>query len=317
MYFPSKEAKHRLRYSVVVILSMVLMIAGVVAAIYVIRFQIQQSSASPYASLIASVLNSVQITVFNMIYGQLATQLTDYENHRTDTDYEDSMIVKLFAFQFVNSYASFFFLAFIASYLPKADDTPSDFTGQCGAPTCMTPMSINLAIIFGTRITLTNFLDVFLPYMAYKSKVKKETEGTSGNLTRPEKDYMLMPYDIMAESIKDYADTAIQYGFMTLFITALPIACFFSALSNHIKVKASAWKMLTVRSICLSTPQDSYGLCVVLPTPYSSWCTRHWKLARNLHPHVRGRCGHQRWLDLLHHECVGPLLHLGTHLVRV
>lgn len=99
---------------------------------------------------------------------EIAVALTNAENHRTDTQYEDSMIVKLFVFQFVNSYSSFFFLAFIAQNLESSKDVPSNFQGQCGAPNCMEPLSINLAIIFGTRLTLTNFLDIFIPWVNYK-----------------------------------------------------------------------------------------------------------------------------------------------------
>ncbi len=33
---------------------------------------------------------------------------------RTETEFVDSLILKIFFFQFINSYASFFFLAFIA-----------------------------------------------------------------------------------------------------------------------------------------------------------------------------------------------------------
>lgn len=56
---------------------------------------------------------------------------------------------------------------------------------------------------------------------------------------------MLNKYDNMEESINLYADTAIQYGFMTLFITALPIACCFALITNHVKCKMNAWKLFT------------------------------------------------------------------------
>lgn len=244
-YFPPQKQNELFCHSMLVIGTMIGMVVGVVAGIYVLRFQLQNTDTAPFASLIASVLNTVQITIFNMIYGWLSVKLTKYENHRTDTEYEDAMITKLFAFQFVNSYSSFFFLAFVASHLSKPDDTPDNYQGQCGAPSCMTPLAINIAIIFGTRITLTNALEVGIPYITYLMKRKEETKGTSEALTRPEEDYMLLPYDIMLESIKDYADTAIQYGFMTLFITALPIACFFALLTNIVKCKISAWKLFS------------------------------------------------------------------------
>ena len=38
--------------------------------------------------------------------------LTNWENHRTQTAYDDALIIKLFAFQFVNNYASLIYIAF-------------------------------------------------------------------------------------------------------------------------------------------------------------------------------------------------------------
>ena len=34
-------------------------------------------------------------------------------HHRTDTEYDDALIAKLYVFMFVNSYASLYFIAFI------------------------------------------------------------------------------------------------------------------------------------------------------------------------------------------------------------
>lgn len=174
-----------------------LLVLGVVASIYVLRFSIE-SQVGTYASTIASVLNTVQITVFNYIYRAIVVKLTDYENPRTDTIYEDSLIMKLFVFQFVNSYASFFFLAFIALNLSTSSAIDDDtVVGQCGASTCMYPLSINLAIIFGVRLTVTNFLDIFIPYVNYKMKIRAETAGVEdlSRLTPAEHDYMLTNYN--------------------------------------------------------------------------------------------------------------------------
>ncbi|CAM9635330.1 unnamed protein product, partial [Heterosigma akashiwo] len=38
--------------------------------------------------------------------------LNNAENFRTDTEYEDGLVAKTFAFQFVNSYATFYYTAF-------------------------------------------------------------------------------------------------------------------------------------------------------------------------------------------------------------
>jgi uncharacterized membrane protein YeaQ/YmgE (transglycosylase-associated protein family) len=250
-YFPSKAARQRATFSQYIVSTFIAAVVGAVAAIYVLRFYLQaRQSTRTAASPVASVLNTIQIQIFNLIYQSVARYLTDQENHRTDTAYEDSLIVKLFVFQFINSYASFFFLAFVAANLDKSNDAPQNYVGQCGAENCMEPLSINLAIIFGTRLTLGNFLDIFIPYVSHKWKIYTETKGIAPDrvITPPEKDYVLLNYETMIENINNYADTAIQYGFTVLFITALPVASFFSLVSSHWKVKFLTWKMCDVSS---------------------------------------------------------------------
>lgn len=247
-YFPASKLAKRTRLSRSVVLTFMTMVVAFVAAIYTFRWYLQQRDDTvEAASTIASIINTIQIQIFNYIYQKVARSLTDMENHRVDTAYEDSLIVKLFVFQFINSYASFFFLAFIAGNLDRPDNAPINYLGQCGSETCMEPLSINLAIIFGSRLTIGNFTDIFIPYFLHKQKIKNETKGIAEDkfITPPEKDYMLLNYEPMIESIQNYADTAVQYGFSLLFVTALPIASFCSLISCYFKVKFNAWKLGT------------------------------------------------------------------------
>ena len=46
------------------------------------------------------------------IYGYVAVWLTDLELNRTQTEYDDSLSLKIYLLQFVNYYASIFYIAF-------------------------------------------------------------------------------------------------------------------------------------------------------------------------------------------------------------
>ena len=46
------------------------------------------------------------------VYTALATWLNDLENYRTDTDYEDHLILKVMLFTFINSYITLFYIGF-------------------------------------------------------------------------------------------------------------------------------------------------------------------------------------------------------------
>lgn len=247
LYFPDKKKGQLEALSQTVITTFIFIVIGVVAGIYVMRYVLAQSQSGPISSAAASAVNTVQIVIFNFLYEIVARKLTDAENHKTDTMYQDSLILKIFLFQFVNSYSSFFFIAFIAGNLDPVPNQDPRFLGQCGWTNCMQPLSVNLAIIFGSRLSVTNLLDILLPIYSYYEKKKKETAGKNVDLlTPPEKDYILQEANILLDSIQSFADTAIQYGFTVLFITALPIATFFSLLSNYIKVKLQLWKLVSL-----------------------------------------------------------------------
>jgi len=68
------------------------------------------------AGFIASAINAGSIIVFNALYKQLAAWLTEIENNRTETMFQDSLIIECFLFQFINSYFSLYIVAFIKPF---------------------------------------------------------------------------------------------------------------------------------------------------------------------------------------------------------
>lgn len=67
------------------------------------------------------------------------------------------MIIKMFAFLFINSYASFYYLAFIA-----------ELVGDCPVQGCMYTLGINVCIVFGSTLAGSLFTQLVLPYVSYK-----------------------------------------------------------------------------------------------------------------------------------------------------
>lgn len=104
------------------------------------------------------------------------------------------MIAKIFLFQFVNSYASFFYLAFIAQSL-----------GDCPVTGCMGTLATNLAIIFGARVVVGQFKQNVMPYFKHQRRMKQGLEdgagaqgeggsvkaGAKSKVTRPEQELLL------------------------------------------------------------------------------------------------------------------------------
>jgi anoctamin-7 len=66
-WYPPEKSRNSSRISRSILFAFMSLVCGVVAAIYVLKFQLSQPIGS-YASLVASLLNTVQITIFNIIY---------------------------------------------------------------------------------------------------------------------------------------------------------------------------------------------------------------------------------------------------------
>ena len=66
------------------------------------------------------------------VYDKIAVKLTDLENHRTQSEYDDSLTLKLYLLQFVNFYSSIFYIAFIqgtTAGLPGDNSVPIRSSG--------------------------------------------------------------------------------------------------------------------------------------------------------------------------------------------
>ena len=82
LYYPDSAKVRLLALSQTVIVTFMCTVIGVVAGIYYMRYVLQSRSYGPYASPVASVVNTVQITIFNYIYEKVAIYLTNNENHK-------------------------------------------------------------------------------------------------------------------------------------------------------------------------------------------------------------------------------------------
>ena len=64
---------------------------------------------------LSAVCNTVIILTFGNLYKAIASALNDWENHRTQVQYEDAHITKTFMFDFVNNYFILFYIGYLRS----------------------------------------------------------------------------------------------------------------------------------------------------------------------------------------------------------
>eukprot|EP01052_Picozoa_sp_SAG31_P026523 SAG31_NODE_2409_length_5754_cov_2.321485_2_plen_1028_part_00 len=66
--------------------------------------------------VLSSVSNLLIITIFGVVYQTIAGALTEWENHRTRSEFSDATISKNFLFQFINNYFVLFYIAYLRPF---------------------------------------------------------------------------------------------------------------------------------------------------------------------------------------------------------
>lgn len=98
--------------AVAAVLGVVLYRMSVLAALSVQDYDVTTSNAIWFTTITAASINLVLIVIFNWVYTWLAEWLTEFEILRTQTEFDDSLTLKIYLLQFVNYYASIFYIAF-------------------------------------------------------------------------------------------------------------------------------------------------------------------------------------------------------------
>ncbi|ETV84103.1 hypothetical protein, variant [Aphanomyces astaci] len=249
------RARWRIRASFLVVFVMVLIVLVALTGLFYLK-HLSANMDSPkwkaWAAVGVSALNSVQITVLNMVYRWVANVLNAWENHRTDVEFENNLITKVFLFQFCNSFASFFYIAYVKHYVGD----------PCIDNNCLGELRLQLFILFGMQVVVGNLVEVVLPTATrmlhlYRnasddpSKPKKSAGDTKRKLqmaqehcSQEELQAMLLPYEA-SEAFQDYNEMVIQYGFVTLFVVAFPLTPVMALANNILEIHVDAFKLCT------------------------------------------------------------------------
>ncbi|XP_025830973.1 anoctamin-4-like [Agrilus planipennis] len=228
-----------------------------------------QKHAKIFTSITAAVINLIIIMFLTRFYHKLAIYLTNLENPRTQTEYEDSYTFKIFLFEFLNFYSSLIYIAFFKG---RFFDYPGDTISRsseflrvkgdvCDPAGCLSELCIQLAIIMIGKQMFNNFLELFNPkfYNWWRQRThRNQTKDRSRKHTRWEEDYHLQDPGRLA-LFDEYLEMIIQYGFVTLFVAAFPLAPLFALLNNIAEIRLDAYKMVTQARRPLAERVDDLG----------------------------------------------------------
>uniref|UniRef100_A0A8C9K9B2 Anoctamin n=1 Tax=Panthera tigris altaica TaxID=74533 RepID=A0A8C9K9B2_PANTA len=205
-----------------------------------------------WASRTGSVVNLVFILVLSKIYVALARILTRWEMHRTQTKFEDAFTLKVFIFQFVNFYSSPIYIAFFKGRFVGYPGNYHTLFGvrneECAAGGCLIELAQELLVIMVGKQIINNVQEILVPklqgsWQKFRLRSKKRKAGASEAVGQApwEADYELLPCEGL---FKEYLEMVLQFGFVTIFVAACPLAPLFALLNNWVEVRLDARKFV-------------------------------------------------------------------------
>uniref|UniRef100_A0A8C2KH44 Anoctamin n=1 Tax=Cyprinus carpio TaxID=7962 RepID=A0A8C2KH44_CYPCA len=259
-YFPEKARISRMLTGsmVIVIMLCVVMIFLVTVIIYrsivsVMMFEtgssVLRTQAGNIANISSTLVNLALILLMGQVYTALAEQLTKWEMHRTQTQYEDAFTFKVFIFQFVNFYSSPFYVAFFKGRFVGYPGHYGTLFGMrnedCGSGGCLIELAEQLCIIMVGKQLINNVQEFVIPKIkAWRQKRALSSVKKAQKAEQPkcwEQDYELIPCEGLFD---EYLEIVLQFGFITIFVAAFPLAPLFALLNNWVEVRLDAYKFV-------------------------------------------------------------------------
>uniref|UniRef100_A0A8C6WVE2 Anoctamin n=1 Tax=Neogobius melanostomus TaxID=47308 RepID=A0A8C6WVE2_9GOBI len=183
----------------------------------------------------------------------LLNVVSSMQQPRTESEWENSFTLKMFLFQFVNINSSTFYIAF---FLGRFTGRPGAYLRlinrwkleECHPSGCLFDLCLQMGIIMVLKQTWNNVIELGAPILQnwWTRQSLRKDHGPSAKASFPqwERDYNLQPMNAYG-LFDEYLEMILQFGFITIFVAAFPLAPLLALLNNIIEIRLDAYKFVT------------------------------------------------------------------------
>uniref|UniRef100_A0A3P9LKH0 Anoctamin n=1 Tax=Oryzias latipes TaxID=8090 RepID=A0A3P9LKH0_ORYLA len=196
---------------------------------------------------IPSIVYAVVIEAVNLLYRYAAEFLTEWENHRRESSYQNHLVLKVLVFNFFNCFASLFYIAFVMQD--------------------MLLLRQSLATLLITSQVLNQLMEAFLPYWLQRRRNKKMIRKVLRRRAIEEKELPLAEQVRLEADMStylgtfdDYLELFLLFGYVSLFSCIYPLAAVLVVLNNITEVYSDAFKMCKLFKRPFADPAGSIGV---------------------------------------------------------
>ena len=144
-YYPAEKRARTQFFNSIIVALLALLILVIFALIFELEYKLLDVLPASLAGYVLPLLIAILIQWFSRLYNPIAYYLNESENYQTQTNYDNNLVLKVFAFEIMNNYSSLALTAFFKGWY---------WGCISGDDNCLSDLKRLTGVIFGVRFAL-------------------------------------------------------------------------------------------------------------------------------------------------------------------
>ncbi|XP_078113866.1 anoctamin-10 [Sander vitreus] len=171
---------------------------------------------------IPSVLHIVYTNMLGNVYRMVAQSLTEYENHREESAFENHLTAKVLVFTFFNNFAVLFHIAFFKQDVPL--------------------LRKRLASLLIVSQLVNQVTEVVIPYLVDRF-ISAPNRAESEDDPQEDKYRNQSTLPVFPGLFSEYIELLVQFGYLSLFSCVYPLTAVLLLINNVTEIRTDAYKI--------------------------------------------------------------------------
>eukprot|EP01083_Nonionella_stella_P179315 636274_1 len=173
--------------------------------------------------LVPTLVHCIFVFLLNGLYSKVAFKLTEWENWKFESQFENSFILKRFLFEFLDAFLPLFYICFYEMDMDV-------LTGEL----------LSLFLCDEIRRVFTESVLPLVSHLWELMEMKKRGNDDKDETSNVVWESRLEKYELF----DDYLEMITQFGYITLFASCYPLAAVLSLISNVLEVWSDSFKLV-------------------------------------------------------------------------